>query len=190
MSDSLSASVCASVWKDRAPSAAGPDRLGVVQPDTAGQSTTRWILKRNCALTPAQLFKAYAALCTVSLVIALGFTFQGAGVVLLFSALEMLVLGVALLVFCRHARDGEAITLAGPVLSVEQSNGSKLQHYEFRAEWVSVEPSSDSRSLVEIRGQGRCVRVGRFVQPHLRAALAREIRQALQERLRLHPICA
>lgn len=190
MSDSLSASVCASVWNDRAPSAAGSDRLGVVHLDAAGHTTTRWVLKRNCALTPAQLLKAYGALCAVSLLIALAFTFQGAAVVLLFSALEMLLLGVALLVFCRHARDGEAVTLTGPILTVEQSNGSKIQHYEFRAEWVSVEPYLDSRSLIEIRGQGRCVRVGRFVQPHLRSALAREIRQALQERLRLHPICA
>ena len=190
MSDSLSASVPASAWQDRALAAAGQGRLAEVQTDAAGQDAVRWVLRRNCALTPMQLLKAYAGLCAVSLIIALAFAFQGAAVVLLFSALEMLLLGVALLVFGRHARDGETLTLAGPVLKVEQSCGSQTQLFEFRAEWVSVEPHLDSRSLVEIRGQGRCVRVGRFVRPHLRLALAREIRQAVQERLRLHPICA
>lgn len=190
MTDSLSASVPASDWKDGAPAAAGLGRLGVVQQDGTGLATTRWVLKRNCALTPSQLLKVYGGLSAVSLAIATAFAIQGAVVVLLFSALEMFVLGVALLVFCRHVRDGETVTLSGPLLKVEQSCGPHTQHYEFRAEWVSVEPYRDSRSLIEIRGQGRCVRVGRFVRPHLRLALAQEIRQALRERLRLLSICA
>ena len=35
-------------------------------------------------------------------------------------------------------------------------------------------------SLIEVSGQGRSVRVGRYVRPELRAALAREIRMALR----------
>ena len=45
---------------------------------------------------------------------------------------------------------------------------------------VRVEPQLSDRSLIEVSGQGRSVRVGRYVRPELRAALAREIRMALR----------
>jgi uncharacterized membrane protein len=36
-------------------------------------------------------------------------------------------------------------------------------------------------SLVEITGQGHRMRVGRYLRPDLRTALARELRQALRQ---------
>ena len=62
----------------------------------------------------------------------------------------------------------------------ELENGGKLERAEFRREWVRVEPRAGERSLIEVSGQGRSVRVGRYVRPELRAALAREIRMALR----------
>jgi uncharacterized membrane protein len=50
----------------------------------------------------------------------------------------------------------------------------------FRAEWVRIEPVHGEGSLVEIAGQGRRVRVGRYLRPELRMALARELRLAVR----------
>jgi uncharacterized membrane protein len=140
----------------------------------------QWFLRRNCSVTPAQLGLLYVSLCVVSLGIGTAFWFQGAPLVLPFAWLELVAVGVAFLVYARHASDGERISLAGPQLVVEFDNGGKLERTEFRREWVRVEPMSDDSSLIELSGQGRSINVGRFVRPELRPALAREIRMALR----------
>lgn len=150
--------------------AAGPDGPSV-----------QWALRRNCSVTPRQLGVFYLSLCGLSGVIAAGFAWQGATVVLAFAGIELLAVGAALLVYARHARDGDTLMLSGQWLAVEQACGARVAHTRFRTPWVSVEPSAGEGSLVEIRGEGQRVCVGRFVRPERRAALAREIRQALRE---------
>ena len=140
-----------------------------------------WFLRRNCSVSPAQLGWLYASLCAVSLTIATFFWFQGAVMILPFAWLELAAVGVAFLVYARHAADGEHILLQGRRLVVELESGGRLQRAEFDREWVRVEPSSDERSLIELSGQGRRVNVGRFLRPELRPALAQEIRRALRE---------
>ena len=152
---------------------------------TEDASGIRWTLRRNCALSPRQLGRAYGLLCAISLLIATTFALNGAPVVLLFSLVEMAAVGAALLVFARHVRDGEVLTLRDRVLHVEQSYGGRTQVTAFRAEWLTVEPSVGKGSLVELSGEAQRVRVGRFVIPELRARLAQELRQAL--RLACHP---
>ena len=140
-----------------------------------------WFLKRNCSVTPAQLGWLYASLCAVSLGIGLVFWFRGAVLILPFAWLELAAVGAAFLVYARHARDGETISLQGRQLVVELENGGHLERAEFNRDWVRVEPSAADRSLIELSGQGRRVNVGRYVRPELRPALAQEIRRALRE---------
>jgi uncharacterized membrane protein len=45
---------------------------------------------------------------------------------------------------------------------------------------VRVEPKVADNSLIEVSGQGRSIRIGRFVRPELRPVLAKEIRMALR----------
>ena len=140
----------------------------------------QWDLRRPCSLTPRQLGSGYLAACALSTLIALGFSLNGAPVVLLFSALELTILGGCLLLFARHARDGETLTLVGQDFRVDQACGPSTDSIHFRAEWVSVEPSHGDGSLIELSGQGQRVVVGRFIRPELRMDLARELRQALR----------
>ena len=100
--------------------------------------------------------------------------------VLPFAALELLAVGVALLVYARHARDGEKIFLQGTQLVIELQTAGRTERAEFFRDWVRVEPKSGDGSLIEVSGQGRTVVVGRFLRPELRPALAREIRLALR----------
>ena len=141
-----------------------------------------WVfdLRRNVSITPRQLMAAYALLCGVSLVVAVGFWWQGVALVSVFTGLELLAVGVALLVVARHAGDREVITLTRGELSVERRFGPDVLRTAFRAEWVRVEPAADDCSLIELSGEGRSVRVGRHVRPELRVALAQELRRALR----------
>ena len=136
-------------------------------------------LKRNVSMTPAQLFAALGLLSGLSLMVGLGFWWQGAGMVLMFTGIEVLAVAVALWFVTRHAGDRELITLAERELAVEQHCGSQVDRARFRAEWVRVEPAGGEGSLVELSGEGRSVRVGRHVRPELRTVLAQELRRAL-----------
>jgi uncharacterized membrane protein len=122
----------------------------------------------------------YIFLCTVSLAIGVFFWLQGATLVLAFAGLEVAVVGLAFLVYARHAADGEMISLQGANLVVELETAGRLERTEFERQWVRVEPKSGDLSLIELSGQGRSIEVGRFVRPELRQVLAREIRKALR----------
>lgn len=140
----------------------------------------QWFLRRNCAVTPAQLGWFYLSLCIVSLGIGAMFWFQGAVLVLPFAWVELVAVGAGFLLYARHATDGERIYLRGESLVVEFENAGKLERAEFRRDWVRVEPRLGDRSLIEVSGQGRSIQVGRFVRPELRPMLAKEIRMALR----------
>jgi uncharacterized membrane protein len=148
--------------------------------DEAGPHSVQWQLQRNCSVSPAQLLGFFISLCVVSLGIATFFWFQGATLIMPFAWIELLAVGCALLVYARHARDGEKISIQGGQLVVELETAGRLERAEFNREWVRVEPRNGDGSLIEVSGQGRSVRVGRHVRPELRPALAREIRFALR----------
>jgi uncharacterized membrane protein len=147
---------------------------------TVTDQQIHWKLLRNCSVTPVQLAWLYASLCVVSLGIAGGFWLHGAKLIMPFAWLELCMVGTAFLVYARHATDGERIVLQGSQLVVEQTRAGKLQRAEFNREWVRVEPHRDSRSLIELSGQGRSVQIGRHIRPELRSELAKEIRTALR----------
>ena len=151
-------------------------------PGSNSQQVVQWLLKRHCSLKPAQLGWFYLSLCVLSLSIASFFWVQGATMVMQFACAELVVVGVAFLVYARHAGDGEKIVLQGEQLVVELETGGRTKRAEFNREWVRVEPRHGDGSLIEVSCQGRAIQVGRHVRPELRPALAREIRFALRAR--------
>lgn len=182
----MSAASVHAPWSLPLTAAATPWRFGqelLVDAQAIGQSprtVLRWLLKRNCSITPRQLAAFYLSLCAVSLGISAVFFWSGAPVVMAFAALELVVVGAALLVFARHAGDRETLTLDGHSLRVEQINGQRRHCIDFTAQWLAVEPAAGQGSLVALSGEGRTVQVGRFLRPELRSAFARELRLALR----------
>lgn len=147
---------------------------------TRSEQGVEWSLKRNCSVTPAQLGWLYASMCVVSLGVAGFFWSQGAPLVLPFALLELIAVAVAFLAYARHATDGERISLLEGRLVVEQEVAGQTKRCEFAREWVQVEPHGGDGQMIEVRGGGQSVEVGRFLRPELRPLLAREIRQALR----------
>lgn len=164
---------------------ADPDGWGMMRQTSsafrlATESTdgVHWTLRRNCSVTPAQLAATFFALGALSMAVAVFFWFQGAVLVLPFAVLELAALATAFVVYARHAADTERVSLQGHHLVVEVETAGHVRRSEFTKEWVRIEPPSRG-DLVEVRGGGTSVQVGRFLQPELRPLLAREIRQAL-----------
>ena len=86
---------------------------------TVSADGTHWLLRRNCSVSPKQVGWFFAGLCGVSLGVAGFFWWQGATLVLPFTAVELMAVGTAFLVFARHATDRERISLRDGRLVVE-----------------------------------------------------------------------
>jgi uncharacterized membrane protein len=153
-------------------------RFARVVPSATHGVQIEWLLKRNCSMSPAQLFAVYLSLCAVSLAIALGFTWQGASPVLAFAGIELLLVGVALLVYARHAADHEHLALTGESLTVTHQRGGQTERAEFRAARVRVEPVAGDGSLLQLSADGCRSLIGRYMRP----PLARELRAVLRQR--------
>jgi len=145
-----------------------------------GEQGMRWVLKRNCSLSPGQLLAVYLALCVLSMAIGLGFLSVGAPAVLPFAGVELLAVGAAFWVYARHAADREEITLHRGELRVEHHYGRRIDQARFRVEWLRIEPARCDASLVELTGQGQRICVGRYLRPEFRPALVHELRVALR----------
>lgn len=180
----MTATLAPSPWPPAAgPAPAGGWRFGreVQVPGVAGlRPALQWVLKRNCSVTPRQLGAVYLSLCLLALAISAGFWWQGAPLVTAFACVELLCVGIALLVYARHASDREVLTLAGRSLAVVQNHGGRTARADFEADWLNVEPAAGQGSLVELSGRGQYIRVGRFLRPEVRGAFAQELRRALR----------
>ena len=139
-----------------------------------------WALKRNCSISPRQLFGVYLALCALSIIIGLGFLSMGLPAVLPFAGIELLAVGAAFWAYARHATDREEITLDHGELRVEHHCGQRIDPARFRAEWLCVESAHSDASLVALTGQNTRICVGRYLRPEVRPALAHELRVALR----------
>ena len=80
----------------------------------------RFILSPNRSISWSELIVFYLFTCLVALAIGLFFTFQGLWLVLPFSGLEMLALGIALYLTSRRVYRHEVITLNQGRVRVEK----------------------------------------------------------------------
>lgn len=141
---------------------------------------THWVLRRNCSVTPRQLGAMFGLLSALSLAVAGFFWTRGAWMVLPFSMVELVAVGVAFLTYARHATDGEHISVSRGRLVVEREEAGRLLRVEFAGHAVRVDAPSGHQSLVSVQGGGRSAEVGRYVRAELRPVLAQEIRRALR----------
>jgi uncharacterized membrane protein len=140
-----------------------------------------WTLCRNCSLSPRQVGRAYALLCCASLAVGVGFLLRGAWMVLAFSLVELSVVGLALLVYARHALDRERIALSDGCLLVEWMHADECRQQQLDPLRTSVVvPEGGRRSLVTLESRGVTIEVGRFATLPQRRRLARELREALR----------
>ncbi|MES2537781.1 MAG: DUF2244 domain-containing protein [Pseudomonadota bacterium] len=139
-----------------------------------------WVLKRNCSISPRQLAMAYAALCSISLAVALVFTLRGAWFILGFAFLEMAAVGLAFLQYGRHATDREHIALIDDYLLVELIQAEQSRQFRLDPRHTRVELPEVRGALIELKAGGMRVEVGRFLTEWKRREFAQELRQQLR----------
>ncbi|MDE1947325.1 MAG: DUF2244 domain-containing protein [Burkholderiales bacterium] len=142
----------------------------------------RWVLAPNCSISPRQLGACYLALCLITLAIAGGFWWQGAGMISAFAGVELVAVGAALLVHARHTGDREVITLSAARLVVEQHTALRVERHELGTEWLHIQAAgNEADALIDLAARGRHVRIGRHLRPDKRAALVIDLRRALRQ---------
>ena len=138
-----------------------------------------WVLKRNCSMSPRQLMLAYLVVCTGSLLVAAFFAVSGVWYVLGFSLMELLALGMAFVLYGRHASDRERITLLDGCLLIEQVQIEHVRQYRLDPRYTRVEPPGTSSRLVRLEANGIKVEIGQFLTEWKRREFARELQSAL-----------
>lgn len=159
------------------PTGVAVERDAVAQPTTTAR---QWALGRNCSLAPCQALCALGLVAAVSLGVAVFFWFFGATLVLPFALVEVGALAVALLVYARHAADGERLQIDGPYLRLTRERGGRVERFDFDARSVRVALVGGAEGVIEVRSGAQCVSVGAFVRPERRVELARELHAALR----------
>lgn len=134
----------------------------------------------NRALPPTQLIWALGLACVGPAVVGLGFLSAGVAMVIPFAVIELLALGAALLVFSRHALDGETLTVSRDQVHLAQRQGSRLRQGELPLQGlrVSFRDGADG-GRVELRHGQRTMLLGAWLRPSARAGLALDIDRML-----------
>jgi uncharacterized membrane protein len=139
----------------------------------------RWEMRRNCALTPKQLFKFYIALVCLSLIVATGFFLAGVWVVLIFTVIEVAAVTIGFLIYCRHALDHEMIEINDKRVLVKKFIGQKETLYQLNAEWVRIEPPVAGSKIFILRQTDLRVELGQFIRHEEQLSLIKQIRTHL-----------
>jgi uncharacterized membrane protein len=145
----------------------------------AGFSLT---LKRNCSISPAGLLCVFAALSILAVAIGVGFAIAGAWLVLPFAGLEVVMLGVAFVLYARRAADYEKIELARDRLTVEVAEAERTARYELdpRRARVLLEKNEGYGARVLLRGAEEELEIGRHLDAGSRAVFAAELARRLR----------
>lgn len=144
-------------------------------------SSREWVLKRNCSIAPRQLAMVYAALCSVSLTVAVLFTLRGAWYILGFAVLELAAVGLAFFQYGRHATDRERIVLSEDTLLIELIQAERASPHRLNPRAARVELPDARRDLIVVEAAGVRVEIGRFQTSWRRREFAGELAQALRQ---------
>ncbi|QWC95586.1 DUF2244 domain-containing protein [Polynucleobacter paneuropaeus] len=138
-----------------------------------------WRMKRNCALTPKQLFQFYAVLVFFSLLVGIGFLLAGVWVIMIFTCIELCALTLGFLIYARHALDYEEIQINGTVLKITKFIGSKTKTYELNSRWTQVFLPRDKPKIFVLSSENQNIELGQFVRQDQMPQIIAEIKSCL-----------
>jgi uncharacterized membrane protein len=138
------------------------------------------VARGNNSLGREQRWGVFAALAAISLLLASVFAWVGAWPVLLYSAAEMVLLGLAFYVVERRAQDWERLTVDGDRVIVERQRAGRHERHEYNRFWVRIDYGEDrfgSPARLTLRSSGAALNFGEALPASQRRALARELRR-------------
>ncbi len=138
-----------------------------------------WLMKRNCSVSPRQFVAFYVSLAAFSLLIAVLLLWRGAWLVLPFTGIELLAVGVAFAIYARHAVDYERIRLFPHRLVIERMSAERLTQIELNPRGGRVARGAGPRDRIPLGARGETGGVGQPLAQNGRAPCARELRASL-----------
>jgi uncharacterized membrane protein len=139
----------------------------------------RIILAPNCSLTISGARLFFGVTCLFSLSFALFFVLQGFWPILLFWALEMLALGVALHASMKRRHYTETVVITDSQISLVTRSQRGETKQEFARHWAKVKLRSPPRRLgtsrLTIESKGRACEIGSFLTEEDRCLLAERL---------------
>ncbi len=140
-------------------------------------SGSGFIVMPNRAMSWSALVTIYLMITTVTLTVGVTFYLLGYTLILPFSGLEVLALGIALYISAWRGGVQEVILFTDDSVLVERGHRQPEQRYEFQRAWVNfvLERSWNSwyPSRLLLRSHGRQLEIGRFLNEQERQGLAR-----------------
>jgi uncharacterized membrane protein len=115
-----------------------------------------------------------------SSIIATYFLIQGIWMILPFTIIELTALGIALLIYARHALDYESIAIDGSSVTVEKNIGGKLERHQFNTKWLQLKQEEDGKRLIRIEQSDQELPIGIFVPVDARAQFFKDLRQQIR----------
>lgn len=112
--------------------------------------------------------------------IAAYFLLHGVWMILIFTVIELTVLGIALIVYARHALDYESIAIDGTVLKIEKNIGGKLERHIFNTRWLKLTQEEGGKRLIRVEEQNKEMPIGIFVPLDARPQFYRDLRAQIR----------
>ena len=141
--------------------------------------SSKWVFRRNCSLSPKQLLQWYLSICFITLVVATGFLLAGFWIVLPFAGIELLLVGMAFVVYARHAGDYEMIELQQNQLILVLADGTELTRLQWSPQWAKLSYNGKYKAPLLFSHRGQQVKIGKFIAEKDKSALHRELKAAL-----------
>ena len=126
----------------------------------------------------------FAAVLTITLLVAMGVASAGAWYVLPFAGLEALAFGLAFYYVSLHYDDYESIAIEGDRLVLEKCARKQVQQISFQRYWVrlTLRDLNNGKSGLFVGSHGKEVEFGRgIINDEQRLALLSELKYKLKE---------
>jgi len=146
----------------------------------------RLVLTPNCSMSWRQVLIFYLCTCSLAVIIGLLFTLQGQWLVLPFTGLEMLALGIGLFVTSRKVRCREIITVDDEQVVIEKGCYKPEARWDFKRCWIRLQDEfrADNRAgrRLALGSHGRYVEVGNFLNEIEKDQLAFQLKGCIISR--------
>lgn len=142
------------------------------------------VVRPNRSLPVAGMAVLLVLLSAQATAVGVGFALAGAWMILPFTGLEIVVVGLLCLWLYRHRNDCELVTIAPERIQVLKRRGNDDRRYDFPRHWTRVtleRPAGRTRpTRVLVGSHGRFVTLGDDINDSERALLATELKRLLQ----------
>jgi uncharacterized membrane protein len=112
--------------------------------------------------------------------IATYFLLHGVWMILIFTVIELTVLGIALIIYARHALDYESIAIDGTALQIEKNIGGKIERHVFNTRWLTLTQEESGKRLIRVEESDREIPIGIFVPQDARSQFYSDLRAQIR----------